>query len=168
LSFAFSRSLGKFGAMKNIIALCLVLAALPAHATGSDADALPAPDAPAEMNLSIMLWPEGEEDDPTAAQVMEMGDDGLRIFTSATPEVEDDVVPLDPAQIALIGAAIKAVVADVSLQQGQIHNGHQIQVEWSISNVNSFTRGSSLYPLDALPPEVIAVQDQIFGMRLTP
>ncbi|MGO4908668.1 hypothetical protein ACEN2J_10090 [Pseudorhodobacter sp. W20_MBD10_FR17] len=152
--------------MKHIYALCLLLAtALPVAAAPDD---LPAPDAPAELNLYIMLWPEGEEDDPTSAQVMEMGDDGIRIFTSATPEDEDKVVPLDPAQIALIGAAVKAVAGDISLQQGAPHTGHQVQVEWSISNLNSFSRGSTLYPLDALPPEVLAVQDKIFGMRLTP
>ena len=148
--------------MKHIIALWLTLAALPAFAAG------PAPDAPAQMNLYVMLWPEGEEEDPTKAQVMEMGDADMRLFTSATPEEEDKVVPLDPAQIALIGAAIKAVVADISIQQGAIHTGHQVQVEWSVDTVNSFSRGSTLYPLDALPPEVLAVQDQIFGMRLTP
>lgn len=152
--------------MKHIFALCLLLAtALPVAA---DPDDLPTPDAPAEMNLYFKLWPQGEEDEPKSAQVMEMGDDGMRIFTSATPEHEDKVVPLDPAQIALIGAAVKAVAGDVSLQQGALHTGHQVQVEWSISNLNSFSRGSTLYPLDALPPEVLAVQDQIFGMRLTP
>jgi hypothetical protein len=152
--------------MKHIFALCLLLAsALPLAAQTDD---LPAPDAPAELNLYFMLWPEGEEEEPKSAQVMEMFEDGMRIFTSATPEDEDKVVPLDPAQIALIGAAVKAVATDLSLQQGAPHAGHQVQVEWSISNVNSFSRGSNLYPLDALPPEVLAVQDQIFGMRLTP
>lgn len=152
--------------MIHMLALCLLMSSTLPLAAGPDD--LPAPEAPAELNLYIMLWPEGEEDDPTSAQVMEMGEDGLRIFTSATPEDEDKVVPLDPAQIALIGAAVQAVAVDLNLQQGAPHTGHQVQVEWSISNVNSFSRGSTLYPLDALPPEVIAVQDQIFGRRLTP
>lgn len=142
--------------MKHIIALCLMLFALPAFA------------APAEMNLYIMLWPEGVEDDPTKAQVMEMGEGDMRIFTSATPEHQDDVIPLDPAHVALMGAAIKSVLADLSLEYGEDYKGDQIQVEWSISNNNGFSRGSTLFPIDAVPAAVIAVQDQVFGMRLTP
>lgn len=146
--------------MKQIIALCLMLfAPLPVWAV------------PADMNLYLMLWPEGEENAPTATQVIEFDDGKINIFTSADAYADadlDNAVPATPAQIALLSAAVSAIIKSVSTEMGVEAPGHIIAVEWSVSNATTFARGSTNLPIDALPPEILAVQDQIFGARLAP
>lgn len=146
--------------MKQIIALCLLLITpLPVWAQ------------PADMNLYLMLWPEGEENAPTATQIIEFGEGMINFFTSGDVDAEldlDNAVVATPEQIALLSAAVSAVIKSVSTEMGVQSQGHTIAVEWSVSNATTFERGSMNLPIEALPPEILAVQDQIFGARLAP
>ena len=144
--------------MKNIITLAaFLLSALPLLAE------------PAEMNLYLKFWPQGEENAPTATQVVEFEAGGVRIFTHATPEAEaDKMLPATPEEVALLTAAVAAVLRTISLDMGKPITGDSIAVEWSISNATTFERGSVQMAPDALPPEVLDLQDALFGARLAP
>lgn len=144
--------------MKHIITLAVfLLSTLPLRAE------------PAEMNLYLKFWPQGEEDAPTATQVVEFEADGIRIFTHTTPEAEaDEMLPATSEQVTLLAAAVAAVLRTVSVEMGKPVTGDSIAVEWSISNATTFERGSIQMAPDALPPEVLALQDALFGARLTP
>lgn len=144
--------------MKHIITLAAFLfSALPLRAE------------PAEMNLYLKFWPQGEQDAPSATQVIEFDADGIRIFTHTTPEAEaDKIVPAAPEEVALLRAAVAAVLRTVSLDMGEPITGDSIAVEWSISNATTFERGAVQMAPDALPPEIFALQNGLFGARLTP
>ena len=119
--------------MKQILTLAaFLLTALPLHA------------GPADMNLYLMLWPEGEEAQSSATQVIELENGEIRIFTHITSEEDaDKSAPATPEQITLLSAAVAAMLRTVSVEMGEEITGDRVAVEWSISNANTFERGSS-------------------------
>ncbi|MDN5787558.1 hypothetical protein [Pseudorhodobacter sp.] len=144
--------------MKQLLAACLLLLT-----------ALPVLAEPADMNLYIMLWPEGDADEPKAAQMIEIDAGQIHVFTSENLETEQDKsTPADPARVALVSAAIQAVFGTISMDAVPEQTGDTIAVEWSVGNAATFARGTTTFPITALPSAILAVQDEIFGARLTP
>ena len=123
-----------------------------------------------EFSLYLGLWPVGgPEDEPVAGQAADTGPGRIGIFVSnAEGPVLDLEAPLTDTSLAAIRAAITAMVARVNTEDQAEVPRPSISVEWSISGPNSFVRGNAVLPADALPPEVIAAQDVLFGGPLAP
>jgi len=125
---------------------------------------------PPEFSLYLGLWPVGgPEDEPVAAQAADTGPGGLAIFVSnAEGPVLDLEAPLTEPALAALRSAIGALLARANTADQAEVPRPSISVEWAISGQSSFVRGNMVLPVDALPPEVIAAQDVLFGGPLAP
>ncbi|MBL4917800.1 hypothetical protein [Szabonella alba] len=123
-----------------------------------------------EFSLYLSLWPVGgPEDEPVAGQAADTGVDGLTLYASGPDgPVLDLTAPLSDATLGALRAAVGALAAQVSTQDQTEVPRPSISVEWMISGVNSYTRGTAVLPANALPPEVIRAQEVLFGGALLP
>ncbi len=123
-----------------------------------------------EFSLYLSLWPVGgPEDEPVAGQAADTGEDGLTLYASGPDgPLLDLTAPLSDATLGALRAAVGALAARVSTADQTEVPRPSISVEWMISGVNSYTRGTMVLPADALPPEVIRAQEVLFGGPLQP